>query len=162
MSVLKHLGCIYTKCSRCPPWDSMHASTRTAASMHRCQGSYGQSGRHARWDVPLHCQQERHTKGCLEVPTGKNPEDSNLADSGTSSTFPLVTIGVVKNISRNTAKMCRSTITHVQYSFSYNSQIKCSWTDINMDISSCFGTWKSCPKFVCTLQLHPVYVENSS
>jgi hypothetical protein len=29
--------------------------------------------------VPLRCQQELHTQGFLGVPTGKNPEDSNLA-----------------------------------------------------------------------------------
>jgi hypothetical protein len=30
-------------------------------------------------EVPLHCQQELHTLGFLDVLTGKNPKDSNLA-----------------------------------------------------------------------------------
>jgi hypothetical protein len=30
-------------------------------------------------EVPLRCQQELHAQGVLGVPTGKNPEDSNLA-----------------------------------------------------------------------------------
>jgi hypothetical protein len=44
-----------------------------------------------------------------------------------------------------------------QYSFSYNSQIKCFWTHVNIDIFSCFGIWNSCPKFIRTFQLQPVY-----
>jgi hypothetical protein len=44
------------------------------------------------------------------------------------------------------------------YSFSYNSQIKCFWTHVNMDIVCCFGMWNSGPKFVLTFQLHPVYL----
>jgi hypothetical protein len=42
------------------------------------------------------------------------------------------------------------------YSFRYNSQIKCFWTPVNMNIFSCFGMWNSGPKFVHTFQLHPV------
>jgi hypothetical protein len=53
--------------------------------------------------------------------------------SGSLSTYPLVMIGVVENISYSEAKMFRSTIMHVQYSFSYNSYV-------DMDIFSCFGT----------------------
>jgi hypothetical protein len=34
------------------------------------------------------------------------------------------------------------------YSFSYNSQIKCFRTHVDMDIFSCFGLSNSCPKFV--------------
>jgi hypothetical protein len=30
-------------------------------------------------EVPLRCQQAMHTQRCLGVPTGKNPEDDNLA-----------------------------------------------------------------------------------
>jgi hypothetical protein len=44
------------------------------------------------------------------------------------------------------------------HSFRYNSQIKCFWTHVDMDIFSCFGMWNSCPKFVRTFQLHPVCV----
>jgi hypothetical protein len=43
------------------------------------------------------------------------------------------------------------------YSLSHNSQIKYFWTYVGMDIFSCFGMCNSCPKFVCTFQLHPVY-----
>jgi hypothetical protein len=43
------------------------------------------------------------------------------------------------------------------YSFSYNSQIKCFQTHIDMDIFSSFGIWNSWPKFVRTFQLNPVY-----
>jgi hypothetical protein len=35
---------------------------------------------------------------------------------------------------------------------SYNPQIKCFWTHADMNIFSCFGMWKSCPKFVPTFQ----------
>jgi hypothetical protein len=30
-------------------------------------------------EVPLHYQQELHAEGFLSIPTGRNPEDSNLA-----------------------------------------------------------------------------------
>jgi hypothetical protein len=102
--------------------------------------------------VPLRCQQELHTQGFLGVPTGKNPEDSNPAIVEAMQWVLLsLTIGHdIENISHSAAKMCRSTIMHVQYSFSYNSQIKCFRTYVDMDIISCFGTWNWCPKFVRT------------
>jgi hypothetical protein len=56
-----------------------HISSWTAASVHRWRSSCGQSDRHPQCDVSLRCQQELHTQGLLGVPTGKNPEDSNLA-----------------------------------------------------------------------------------
>jgi hypothetical protein len=77
--------------------------------------------------------------------------------SGSSSTYAPVLIGVTGNISHSTAN--RSW----QYSFSYNSQIKCFRTHVYMDGFCCcccfffFGMWNSCPKFVCTFHLHPVY-----
>jgi hypothetical protein len=43
------------------------------------------------------------------------------------------------------------------YYFSYNSQIKCFRTHVNMDIFSFFGMCNSCPKFVLTFPLLPVY-----
>jgi hypothetical protein len=62
----------------------------------------------------------------LGVPTGKNPEDSNLASVEAMQWFllyfPSVMTGVIENISHSTAKMCRSTIMHVPYSFS-----DCPW-----------------------------------
>jgi hypothetical protein len=76
--------------------------------------------------------------------------------SGSSSTYPLVMIGVIGNILHSTAKMCQSTIKHVPYSFSRNSQIKCFLTHVDVDIFSCFGMWNSCPKFVHAFQLHPL------
>jgi hypothetical protein len=42
------------------------------------------------------------------------------------------------------------------YSLSYNSQIKCFRTHVDMDIFSCLGMWKSCRKFARIFQLHPV------
>jgi hypothetical protein len=45
-----------------------------------------------------------------------------------------------------------------QYSFSYNSQIKCFWTHVDTDIFSYFGMQNSSPKFVRTFQLQPVYI----
>jgi hypothetical protein len=46
----------------------------------RCQRSCRQSDRHPQCnEVPLHCQQELHAQGFLGIPTGRNPEDSNLA-----------------------------------------------------------------------------------
>jgi hypothetical protein len=105
----------------------MHASTWTAASVQRCRGSCGQSDRHPQCDgeVPLRCQQELHTQGSLGVSTGKNPEDSNLA-SVEAMQWVLLYLSIghdIENISHSTPKMCRSTIMHVPYSFSYNSQI---------------------------------------
>jgi hypothetical protein len=34
-------------------------------------------------EMPLRCQQELHTQRFLDIPTGKNPEDSNLASAET-------------------------------------------------------------------------------
>jgi hypothetical protein len=88
--------------------------------------------------MPLRCQQELHTQEILGVLTGKNPDDSNLTSvvpcSVFSSTSPSVTTGFIENIWHSTAKMCRSAIMHVQYSFSYNSQIKCFRSRVAMDI----------------------------
>jgi hypothetical protein len=50
----------------------------------------------------------------------------------------------------------------LMFSFIFDSQIKCFWTHVDMDIFSCFGTWNSCPKFVPTFQLHSVYSIRSS
>jgi hypothetical protein len=68
--------------------------------------------------------------------------------SGSSSTYLSVMIGVIENISRSTAEMCRSTIMHVQYSFSCKSQSKCFRMHVDVGFFSCFGIWKSaqsCP-----------------
>jgi hypothetical protein len=43
------------------------------------------------------------------------------------------------------------------YSFSYNPQMKCFRTHVDINILSCFGMGNSCPKCVRTFQLHPVY-----
>jgi hypothetical protein len=67
------------------------------------------------------CQQELHTQGVLAVPTGKNPEDSNPV-SVEAMQWVLLYLSIghhIENISHSAA-MCRSTIMHVQYSFSYN------------------------------------------
>jgi hypothetical protein len=53
--------------------------------------------------------------------------------SGSSSTYPLVMIGVIENILHSTAEMCRNAITRVDYSFSYNSQIQCFRTHADME-----------------------------
>jgi hypothetical protein len=42
-----------------------------------------------------------------------------------------------------------------QYSFSYNSQIKCFRTNFDMNIVSCFCMWNSCQKLVLAFQLRP-------
>jgi hypothetical protein len=94
------------------------------------------------------------------VPTDKNQEDSNLASveamQWVLSTYPSILIRVTENISHSTAKMCRSTIMHVQHSFRCNSQTKCFRTHVDMDIFSCFVMWNSCPKFIHNFQLHSV------
>jgi hypothetical protein len=46
------------------------------------------------------------------------------------SVYPIVMIGVVENIFHHTPKVYWSTIIHVQYSLSYNLQIKCFRTHI--------------------------------
>jgi hypothetical protein len=74
--------------------------------------------------------------------------------SGSSSTYPSVMIGVTKNISHSTAKMCSSTIMH---SFSSNSQIKRFRTHVDVGIFW-FGMRNSWPKHVCIFQLHLLYV----
>jgi hypothetical protein len=48
-----------------------------------------------------------------------------------------------------------------QYSCSCNSQIKCFWTRVDMEICSYFGMWNSCPKFVRICNLQFVYIYNS-
>jgi hypothetical protein len=47
----------------------------------------------------------------------------------------------------------------VKYSFSYNSQMKCFWARVDMDLFSCFGMWNSSRNFVRTFQLHSVQPE---
>jgi hypothetical protein len=79
--------------------------------------------------------------------------------SGSSSTYPSVMIGVTENIFHSVAKMCKSTTTHAQYSFSYNSQIKYCRTHADMDIFTGFGRWNSWPKVVHTFQSHPVFMK---
>jgi hypothetical protein len=110
----------------------------TAASVQRCRGGCGWSDRHPQCDgeVPLRCQQELHTQGVLGVSTGKNPEGSNL-ESVEAMQWVLLYLSIghyIGNISHSAAKMCRSTILHVPHSFSYNSQIKCFRTHVDMDI----------------------------
>jgi hypothetical protein len=81
--------------------------------------------------VPLCCQQELNTQRFLGVPTGKNPEDSNLAIMEAMQwalVYLSVLIGVIENISHSTANRSR------QYSFSYKSEIKCFGTHVDMDI----------------------------
>jgi hypothetical protein len=76
--------------------------------------------------------------------------------NGSSSTYPSVMIAVTENISHSAADMCRSTVMHVQCSFSHNSQMKYFRTRGDLDIL--YWHWNSCPKFVRTFQLHPVYI----
>jgi hypothetical protein len=69
-------------------------------------------------------------------PTGKNSEDSNLA-SVEAMQWALLYLSIgydIENISHSAAEMCRSTFMHVQYSFSYNSQMKCFRTHVGVDI----------------------------
>jgi hypothetical protein len=58
-------------------------------------------------------------KGFLGVPTGKNPEDSNLANieamKWSSSVYPSFMIGVIENISHSTAELCHSEILYVPH-----------------------------------------------
>jgi hypothetical protein len=64
-------------------------------------------------------------------------------------------MGVSENISHSTAKTCQSIIMH---SSSYNSQVKCFQTQVNMDIFPCIGMGNLCPQFFWTFQLHPIYM----
>jgi hypothetical protein len=61
----------------------MRFNARLDTSHHGPQHRFKDAGvvdRHPQYDeVSLRCQQELHTQGVLGVPTGKNPEDSNLA-----------------------------------------------------------------------------------
>jgi hypothetical protein len=76
-----------------------HVSSRMTASIQRCWGSCRQSDRHPQCDgeVLLRCK-----LGFLGGPTGKTLEDSNLVSvevmQWASSIYPLVMIGVIKNI----------------------------------------------------------------
>jgi hypothetical protein len=59
--------------------------------------------------VPLSCQQELHKQEFSNVPTGKNPEDSNLAWSVEAMHWfllhlSIVMIGVIENVSHSKAK----------------------------------------------------------
>jgi hypothetical protein len=72
----------------------MHVSSWTAAPVQRCRGSCGQSDRHPQ------C-----TQGLRGVPTGQNPEDSNVAwrpCSGSSSPYPSAMTGVTESILHST------------------------------------------------------------
>jgi hypothetical protein len=55
----------------------MHASTRVVMDR-RIRTQLRWSDRHPQCDVSLCCQQELCTQGFFGVPTGKDPEDSNL------------------------------------------------------------------------------------
>jgi hypothetical protein len=61
----------------------MHISSWTAASVQRCRGSCAQSNRHPQ------C-----TQGLRGVPTGQNPEDSNLAWSVEAMQWVLLYLSV--------------------------------------------------------------------
>jgi hypothetical protein len=70
--------------------------------------------------MPLRCQQVLHMskQEFLGVPTGKDPEDSNLA-SVEAMQWVLLYLSIghdIENISHSSAKMCRSTIMHVPHS----------------------------------------------
>jgi hypothetical protein len=78
--------------------------------------------------------------------------------SWSSSTYSSVMIIVIENISHSTAKMRRKAIMH---SFSYNSQIKCFRTHVDMDsffFCSSFGMRDSCPKLLRTFHLYILQV----
>jgi hypothetical protein len=107
----------------------MHASTRLIIDRHIRSKipSKLPIDRHPQCDgeVLLCCQQELHMQVLLGVPTGKNPEDSNLVSVDaiqSFSTYPSVMIGANENILHSMAKMCRSTIMHIPHSCS-----NCQW-----------------------------------
>jgi hypothetical protein len=65
--------------------------------------------------VPLHCKKELHTQRFLVVPTGKSPEESNLASVEAmpwvlSYLCPSVMIGVIENITHSIAEMCQNSM----------------------------------------------------
>jgi hypothetical protein len=73
-------------------------------------------------------------------------------------------IGVIENISHSTAKMCRGAITHVQYSLTYNSQMKCFQTHDVMDfilVLACGNSAENLAQKLVTLcresELHVVF-----
>jgi hypothetical protein len=83
-------------------------------------GVAAESDRHPKCDgeVPLRCLEELHTQGLLSAPTGKNPEDSNVA-SVEAIKWVLLRLSIdhdIENISHSAAKMCRSTMMHVPHS----------------------------------------------
>jgi hypothetical protein len=104
-----------------------------------------------------------HTQGILDVPTGKNLENPILASMEAMQWVLLYLSighgGVIENISHSTAKICRSTIMHVQYFFGDNSQIKGFRTHVYIGLFSRFETWNSCPKFVRSFHLQSVYCD---
>jgi hypothetical protein len=75
------------------------------------------AGIHNAMVVPLRCQQTLHKQGSLGGPTSKSPEDLNLASVEAMQWVLLYpSIGHdSENISHSTAKMVRSTITHVPH-----------------------------------------------
>jgi hypothetical protein len=90
---------------------------------------------------------------------GKNPAWRPC--SGTSCTHPSVMIGVTENISHNTAKMNDSGMAEGNICSANISQFKYFRTHADLDIFSCFGMWNSCPKFVRSFQVHPVFLDAS-
>jgi hypothetical protein len=137
---------------------SMRFNARLDMSHH---GPPHPSDRHPKCDgeVPLRCQQELDTQGCLGVPTGKNPGDSNVA-SVEAMQWALLYLSIghdIGNISYSAAKICRSTIMHVQHSCSCKSQIKYFRTHVDMDISFSFGIWNSCPNFSAHFIYYTLY-----
>jgi hypothetical protein len=108
-----------------------HVSSWTTASLQSCRGDCEWSDSHPQWDVPLRCQQELHTQGFLGVPHKQKSQIVQVRRSwrpcsGSCSADPSVMIGVVENISHSEAKVCRSTIMHVQHSFSWSHKLNVS------------------------------------
>jgi hypothetical protein len=107
------------KCSKCPPWNWMHASTHHLVH-NICSKTPGQlrlvwHASTVRWSVTWFSVTDAYIR-VLGVPAG--PRVTWGSCNGTSSTYPSVMIGVTENISYSTAKTSRSTTMNVPYSCS--------------------------------------------
>jgi hypothetical protein len=97
------------------------------------------SDRHAQCDgeVSVHCRQELHTQAYLGVPTGKNPDNLNLACVEAMWWAHQSVIGFVDDVLLSMDKYAGAPLC-IHITLSSITQ-NCFWTHIDMDIFSCFG-----------------------
>jgi hypothetical protein len=132
--VRKHFVCelwlknyIYNnrKCSKCPPWNSTHASTRLVMVCHinskiPAKMRIVWQASTMRWWSASSLSSEAACHKVLGAPTGKSPKDSNLASLEAVQWVLLYLsvslTGVIDNMSHSTAETCLRIVMNIPHS----------------------------------------------